>query len=35
MSDLSILCYNCGGVFTVPYDTPSPTKQCPKCKEDE
>ena len=28
-----VLCFNCGGTFTVAYGTPNPTQQCPKCKE--
>lgn len=26
-----VLCFDCGGSFEVSYDTPNPTKACPKC----
>jgi Zn finger protein HypA/HybF involved in hydrogenase expression len=28
---LDVLCFNCGGMFQVPYGTKEITKQCPKC----
>jgi uncharacterized paraquat-inducible protein A len=30
-SGLTVLCFDCGGSFNVPYDTPNPTRACPKC----
>jgi hypothetical protein len=29
---LNVLCFDCGGMFQVSYETPNPTKQCPKCQ---
>ena len=26
-----VLCFDCGGMFEVSYQTSKPTKQCPKC----
>jgi predicted Zn-ribbon and HTH transcriptional regulator len=26
-----VLCFDCGYAFEVDYDTPRPTKKCPKC----
>ncbi len=28
---ITILCFNCGGMYQAPYDTKDITKQCPKC----
>lgn len=28
---LNILCFDCGGMYQVPYGTTAPTKHCPKC----
>jgi len=28
---LNVLCFDCGGMFKVPYGTKDLTKQCPKC----
>ena len=28
-----VLCFDCGGTFTVPYGTTNPTTKCPKCKD--
>lgn len=28
---LDVLCFDCGGMFKVPYGTKEPTKKCPKC----
>lgn len=28
---LDVLCFDCGGMYQVPYDVPNPTKQCRKC----
>lgn len=33
MTELTVLCFDCGGTFTVPNGTANPTKQCPKCKD--
>ena len=33
MSELKVLCYQCGVSFSVAYGTEKPTKQCPECKE--
>jgi DNA-directed RNA polymerase subunit RPC12/RpoP len=27
-----VLCFDCGASFEVSYDTPKPTKACPKCQ---
>ena len=27
----NVLCFDCGGMYKVSYDTPKPTEQCPKC----
>lgn len=29
---LDVLCFDCGGMFQVPYGTKEPTSKCPKCK---
>ena len=29
---LDVLCFDCGGMFQVSYETANPTKQCPKCQ---
>ena len=29
---LDVLCFDCGGMFQVPYGVLNPTKQCPKCQ---
>ena len=29
----NVLCFDCGGYFSVDYDTKNPTRQCPKCKD--
>jgi len=29
---LDVLCFDCGGMFQVPYGTKDITKQCPKCQ---
>ena len=28
---LNVLCFDCGGMYQVPYETEDLTKQCPKC----
>lgn len=28
-----VLCFNCGGMFEVDYDTKNPTQKCPKCTD--
>ena len=28
-----VLCFDCGGTFEVSYETPNPTKSCPKCQD--
>jgi len=28
---LDVLCFDCGGMYQVPYGTKEITKQCPKC----
>ena len=28
---LNVLCFDCGGMYKVSYNTPKPTEQCPKC----
>lgn len=35
VSDLIVLCFNCGGTFTVPQGTANPTRQCPKCRNNK
>lgn len=35
MTNLQVLCFDCGGTFYVPQYTATPTTQCPKCKEDK
>jgi hypothetical protein len=28
---LNILCFDCGGMYQLPYGVPNPTSKCPKC----
>jgi predicted Zn-ribbon and HTH transcriptional regulator len=28
----NVLCFNCGGMFEVSYQTSNPTSACPKCQ---
>lgn len=30
---LDVLCFDCGGMYQVSYETKNPTKQCPKCSD--
>ena len=30
---INVLCFNCGGMFEVSYQTPNPTSACPKCQD--
>ena len=29
---LNVLCFDCGGMYQVPYGTKDITKKCPKCE---
>jgi len=31
----TVLCFDCGGTFTVEYGVANPTEQCPKCNTEE
>lgn len=31
-SMLNVLCFDCGGMYQVPYGVSNPTKQCAKCQ---